>query len=135
MGVTVLDTMPSSALGPATLRNCSCSNKQRGGLIERFDVGARQTVGQREPGEGQALDRIAARSTREAGAVLGVVLHELRIDADRLTERDGFLLGLVEIVFAVEDGEAGGDGAVEQIRLGETKHEAALEVTELRRER
>ena len=35
---------------------------------------------------------------------------------------------------AIEDGEAGGDGAVEQIRLREAEHEAALQVAELRGE-
>ncbi len=42
------------------------------------------------------------------------------------------MLRLVEGVPAGRDGEAGGNRPVEQVRLGKAKHDAALQVAELR---
>ena len=66
----------------------------------------------REAREREALDRIL-REDREAGGILRVVLDEFGVDADGLAEEQSFLFGLVEIVAAAEDGEAGGDRAIE----------------------
>jgi len=70
----------------------------------------------------------------ETGAVLVVILDELRIDADRLALQERQLASLIETVAAGEEREAGGDGTVEKIGLGEAEHEAALNVAELRGE-
>jgi hypothetical protein len=104
--------------------------QQGGSFVEGFDVGAREPVGDGQPGEREALDRVAGKH-RKAGGVLRVILNELGVDADRLSESQGFLLGLVEVVAAAEDGETGGNGAVKEVRLGEAKHEASLQVAEL----
>src|SRR5262249_8774745 len=82
----------------------------------------------------KALDRIL-REDREAGGILRVILHELRVDADGLAEEKRFLFSLVEIVAAAENRKAGGDRTIEEVGLGEAEHEAALQVAELRGER
>src|SRR5579885_620146 len=104
--------------------------EQRGGLVECRDVRAGVPIGDAEPREGEFPQRIA-RKHRESGAVLVVVLDELRIDADGLAEKQRGLLGLIETVAAGEQREAGTDGAVEKIRLGKAEHEAPLQVAEL----
>ena len=80
---------------------------------------------------GDAL-RVVRRGEADAvGFLFLVILDELRVDADRLSQGQRFLLGLVKIVLAIENGETRGDRPVEEVGLGEAKHEAALEVAKL----
>src|SRR5215468_4354818 len=117
VGVIVLEMMPFSALGPDAAE-LQVLKQQLRSRIEGGDVGVRETVSESNAREGEPLDRVAGEDG-ETGAVLVVVLDELRVDADRLTRKDGRLAGLVEFVTAGEDGEAARDRAVEKVRLGE----------------
>src|SRR5262249_17891506 len=57
--------------------------EQLRGVVKGFDVGTGEAVGQTNASEGKLAQRVAAEDG-EAGAVLRVVLNELRIDADGL---------------------------------------------------
>src|SRR5882724_7963366 len=107
--------------------------QKAGGVIKGGDARASKSVGKAQTSEREFFYRIAGKHG-EAGAVLVVILDELRIDADRLPLQERQLASLIETVAAGEDREAGGDGTVEKIRLGEAEHEAALNVAELRGE-
>jgi len=106
--------------------------EQRRSGVERLNIGAGQAVLQAEASERKAPGGVASENS-EAGAVLRVVLNELRVDADGLLRQERFLLGLIKVVAAGEDGEARGDWTIEQVRLGKAKHERAGEIAELRR--
>jgi len=54
-----------------------------GKRLKSGDAGASKSVSEAQAGEGEPLHRIAGKHG-EAGAVLVVILDELRIDADRL---------------------------------------------------
>src|SRR5882762_6772384 len=103
------------------------------GVIKGGDAGAGKSVREAQASERELFYRIAGKHG-EAGAVLVVILDELRIDAHRLALQERQLASLIETVAAGEDREAGGDGTVEKIGLGEAEHEAALNVAELRGE-
>src|SRR5882724_4354163 len=107
--------------------------QEAGGVIKGGDAGARKSVREAQASERELLYRIAGKHGK-AGAVLVVILDELRVDADRLPLQERQLASLIETVAAGEDREAGGDGTVEKIGLGEAEHEAALNVAELRGE-
>src|SRR6267154_392636 len=107
--------------------------QKAGSIVEGGDAGARKPVREAQASERELFHRIAGKHG-EASAVLVVILDELRIDADRLPLQERQLASLIETVAAGEDREAGGDGAVEEIGLGEAEHEAALNVAELRGE-
>src|SRR6266850_1634791 len=107
--------------------------QEAGGVIKGGDAGARKSVREAQASERELLYRIAGKHG-EAGAVLVVILDELRIDAHRLALQERQLASLIETVAAGENREAGGDGAIEKIRLGEAEHEATLNVAELRGE-
>src|SRR5882672_8423836 len=104
--------------------------QEAGGVIEGGDAGARKSVREAQASERELFHRIAGKHG-EAGAVLVVILDELGIDADRLALQERQLASLIETVAAGENREAGGDGAIEKIGLGEAEHEAALNVAEL----
>src|SRR5438045_1079402 len=104
--------------------------QELGGVVERGDVGARQSVLQANAGEGELADGIAGEK-REAGAVLIVILNELRVDADGLASQERGLAGLVKLVAAGKNRETGGDGPVKEIRLGESEEETAGKSAEL----
>src|SRR5712671_4983742 len=107
--------------------------QEAGGVIKGGDTGARKSVREAQASEREFFYRIAGKHS-EAGAVLVVILNELRIDAHRLALQERQLASLIEAVAAGEEREAGGDGTVEKIGLGEAEHEAALNVAELRGE-
>src|SRR5258706_7774409 len=107
--------------------------QEAGGVIKGGDAGARKSVREAQASERELFYRIAGKHG-EAGAVLVVILDELRIDAHRLALQERQLASLIETVAAGEDREAGGDGTVEKIGLGKAEHEAALNVAELRGE-
>src|SRR6267154_1992965 len=107
--------------------------QEAGGVIKGGDAGARKSVREAQTSERELLYRIAGKHG-EAGAVLVVILDELRIDAHRLALQERQLASLIETVAAGEDRKTGGDGAIEKVRLGEAEHEATLNVAELRRE-
>src|SRR5712672_2421851 len=107
--------------------------QEAGGVIKGGDAGARKSVREAQASERELFHRIAGKHG-EPGAVLVVILDELRVDADRLALQERQLASLIETVAAGEDREAGGDGAVEKIGLGEAEHEAVLNVAELRGE-
>src|SRR5882724_12032407 len=107
--------------------------QEAGGVIKGGDAGARKSVREAQASERELFYRIAGKHG-EAGAGLVVILDELRIDAHRLPLQERQLASLIETVAAGEDREAGGDGTVEKIGLGEAEHEAALNVAELRGE-
>src|SRR5712675_989021 len=107
--------------------------QEAGGVIKGGDAGARKSVREAQASERELFHRIAGKHG-EPGAVLVVILDELRVDADRLALQERQLASLVETVAAGEDREAGGDGAIEEVRLGKAKHEATLNVAELRGE-
>ena len=79
-------------------------------------------------------DRIA-RINGETRAVLIVVFHERGVDADRLSRKDGGLLGLVEAIAAGKNRKARGDRPVKEIRFRESEHDASLNVAGLCRKR
>src|SRR5882762_28865 len=107
--------------------------QEAGGVIKGGDAGARKSVREAQASERELFYRIAGKHG-EAGAVLVVILDELRIDAHRLPLQERQLASLIETVAAGEDREAGGDGTVEKVGLSEAEHEAALNVAELRGE-
>src|SRR5712671_3430753 len=107
--------------------------QKAGGVIKGGDAGACKSVCEAQASERELLYRIAGKHG-EAGAVLVVILDELRVDADRLALQERQLASLVETVAAGEDRKTGGDWAIEEVRLGKAKHEAALNVAELRGE-
>src|SRR5712675_1838491 len=104
-----------------------------GSIVEGGDAGARKSVREAESGERKLFNRIAGKHG-ESCAVLVVILDELRVDADRLALQERQLASLIETVAAGEDRKTGRDGAIEKIWLGETEHEATLNVAELRGE-
>src|SRR6266853_4441528 len=107
--------------------------QKAGSIVEGGDAGARKSVREAESGERKLFNRIAGKHG-ESCAVLVVILDELRVDADRLALQERQLASLIETVAAGEDREAGRDGAIEEVRLGKAKHEATLNVAELRGE-
>jgi hypothetical protein len=94
------------------------------------DVGAGKTVGDADMREDVLLERVI-REGREAGAVLVVILDELRVDADFVAANQGRLLRLVKFVERGKHGEAGADRPIQEIRLGEAKHQVALVLADL----
>src|SRR5438876_5931783 len=107
------------------------SEQQLGGVVECGDVGAREPILQANASEGKLANRIAGEKS-EAGAVLIVILNELRVDADGLAGQERGLAGLVKLVAAGKNRETGGDGPVKEIRLGESEEETAGKIAELR---
>src|SRR5882757_9390736 len=107
--------------------------QKAGSIVEGGDAFARKSVREAQASERELFHRIAGKHG-EPGAVLVVILDELRVDADRLALQERQLASLIETVAAGEDRKTGGDGAIEKIWLGEAEHEAALNVTELRGE-
>src|SRR5882762_6266984 len=99
-------------------------------IIKGGDAGARKSVREAQAREREFFYRIAGKHG-ESGAVLIVILDELRIDADRLALQERQLASLIETVAAGEDRKTGGDGTIEKIGLGEAEHEAALNIAEL----
>src|SRR5437667_4542517 len=93
--------------------------QQLGGVVERGYVGARQSVLQADAGERELANRIAGEEG-EAGAVLIVILNELRVDADGLAGQESCLAGLVKLVAAGKNRETGGNGPVKEVRLGKS---------------
>src|SRR6266436_3685122 len=107
--------------------------QKAGSIVEGGDAGARKPVSEAQASERELFYRIAGKH-REPGAVLIVILDELRVDADRLALQERQLASLIETVAAGEDRKTGGDWAIEEVRLGKAEHEAALNVAELRGE-
>src|SRR6266852_6365864 len=107
--------------------------QEAGGIIKGGDAGARKPVSEAQTSERELLYRIRGKHG-ESGAVLVVILDELRIDADRLALQERQLSSLIETVAAGEERKTGRDGAIEKVGLGEAEHEAALNVAELRGE-
>src|SRR5205823_4998117 len=105
--------------------------QELGGVVKCRDVGARQSVLQANAGERELADGIAGEKS-EAGAVLIVILNELRVDADGLAGQESGLAGLVKLVAAGKNRETGGDGPVKEIRLGKSEEETARKIAELR---
>src|SRR5438876_7838550 len=105
--------------------------QQLGGIVERGYVGARQSVLQADAGERELANRIAGEEG-EAGAVLIVILNELRVDADGLAGQESCLAGLVKLVAAGKNRETGGNGPVKEIRLCKSEEETARKIAELR---
>src|SRR5204863_9651670 len=96
--------------------------QELGGVVERGDVGARQSVLQANAGEGELADGIAGEK-REAGAVLIVILNELRVDADGLARQERGLAGLVKLVAAGKHRETCGAWPGKKIRTGKPEEE------------
>src|SRR5713226_1066722 len=109
------------------------AKQRRGRRTERGDVALAQSVGETDAREGKTAQRVA-REHGEALAVLVVVLRDVGIYIDLLAEQNRSFAALVEIELAVEKTEAGGDGAVKQVRLGEAEQEVALAIAEFRGE-
>src|SRR5882757_421662 len=107
--------------------------QEAGSIVKGGDAGARKSVRKAQASERKPLYRIAGKHG-ESGAVLVVILDELRVDADRLALQERQLTSLIETVAAGENRKTGRDGAIEKIGLGEAEHEAALNVAELRGE-
>src|SRR5882757_4398993 len=107
--------------------------QKAGSIVEGGDAFARKSVREAQASERELFHRIAGKHG-EPGAVLVVILDELRVDADRLALQERQLASLIETVAAGEDRKTGGDGTVEKIGLGKAEHEAALNVAELRGE-
>src|SRR5882762_1157864 len=104
--------------------------QEAGSVIKGSDAGARKSVREAQAREREFFYRIAGKHG-ESGAVLIVILDELRIDADRLALQERQLASLIETVAAGEDRKTGRNGAIEKIGLGKAKHEAALNIAEL----
>src|SRR6266853_1602257 len=100
-------------------------------IVESGDVRARESILQADSRKREFSDGIAGKE-RKAGAVLIVVLNELRVDADGLTGEERCLPSLVKLVTAGKNREAGRDRAVKEIGFGESEQEAARKVAELR---
>src|SRR2546430_8550238 len=96
--------------------------QQLRGVVKRGNVGARQSILQADAGERELANRITGEK-REAGAVLIVILNELRVDADGLAGEESCLAGLVKLVATGKNRETGGDGPVKKIRLGKCEEE------------
>src|SRR6266436_1138701 len=130
-----LDVAAKRSPGEAHGIEVALSGVLIGGIVDRVvgDAGARKSVGDAQASEREPLHGIT-REEREPGAVLIVILNELRIDADGLAKEERLLAGLIETVAAGEERKAGRDGSIEKVRLGEAEHEAALNVAELRGE-
>src|ERR1700704_2399841 len=96
--------------------------QKAGSIVEGGNTGARKPVRKAQASEREFFYRIAGKHG-EAGAVLVVILNELRVDADRLALQERQLASLIETVAAGEDRKTGGDGAIEKIRLSEPEHE------------
>ena len=96
----------------------------------RIDVGECVAVSGPESREGEALERIA-RGNRESLTVLPVVLRRGRVNADLLVFEDRQFLLLIVYVASTEDSEAGRNGPIEKIGLGETEEKTGLPLTQL----
>src|SRR6267378_4203424 len=118
--------------GTGNAAELQLGEQQFGSIVEGGNVGPRQAVIQRNAGEGEFSNRIAGEN-REAGAVLVVVLNELRVDADGLAGQERRLPGLVKLVPAGKNRETRGDGPVKEIGLGESEKETARKIAKLRR--
>ena len=131
------DSAGDDALEGAGTRDATELNvfeKETRRVVERSNAGAREPIGDAYPGEGKPLHRIAGNEG-EAGAVLIVILNELRIDADGSSGQERLLLSLIEFVSTGENREAGGNRAIEEVRLGETEAHVALKAPHLRGKR
>src|SRR5260370_27917221 len=69
-----------------------------------------------------------ARERREPVTVLRVVLHGVRIQLHLVTHRQRILPGLIEVVTARKDCEAGADRPVKQVRFREAERDITLQV-------
>src|SRR6266436_5760324 len=108
--------------------------QQLGSIVKCRNVGARQAVLQANARERKLPDGITGEQ-RESGAVLVVILNELRVDADGLAGEERGLAGLVKLVTAGKNREPRGNGPVEEIGLGKSEKEAARKIAELGRKR
>src|SRR5206468_1353865 len=75
--------------------------EQRGSVVESGDVGPCQSVSQTNARKREFAQGVAGEN-RETGAVLIVILDELRIEADLLPQQKRFLFRLVVAVAAGE---------------------------------
>src|SRR5260370_32283236 len=118
--------------GTGNAAELNLGEEQLGSVVEGGNVGARQPVLQPDASEGEFPNGIAGESG-ETGAVLIVILDELRVDADCLSGIERRLAGLVKLVAAGKNRETRRDGAVKQIRLGESENQTSGKIPEIPR--
>src|SRR5258708_2291078 len=117
---------PTERAGTGNAAELNVLEQEAGSIVEGRDGCAREPIGKTDPGERKLLEGIAGDQC-EACAVLIVILNGLRVDANGLAKEQGFQAGLVETIVAGVGGEAGGDGAIENIRLSNTGNGPALD--------
>ena len=106
--------------------------EQLGCGAEGVDVRIGVTVGDAETREYRQFFQRIADECRDPFTVLIVILGKVGTQADFLAVEQRSLLGLIEIEPAIENGEAAGDGLLEQVGLGEAELELPLDQAELR---